>query len=90
MLRKLSEHIQDCYERAADCAEQAAQASDEIWKSDFINMERSWTRLARSCEYMHELERLLLESYQDKVLALGSNFELRGMKTPSGGRGSSS
>jgi hypothetical protein len=90
MLRKLSKHIQDCYERAAECAEQAAQASDEIWKSDFINMERSWTHLAKSCEHMHELERLLLESYRDKVLALGSNFKLRVMKTPSDGRSSSS
>jgi hypothetical protein len=71
MLQKLSEHILDCYERAAECADQAAQAPDEIWKSDFINMEQSWTHLARSCEYMEELERLLLNCYRDKVRGVG-------------------
>jgi hypothetical protein len=30
-------------------------------------MERSWTHLARCCEYMQQLERLLLESYRDKI-----------------------
>jgi hypothetical protein len=72
MLWKLREHILDCYERAAECAEQADQASDEIRKSDFINMERSWIHLARSCEYMEELERLLLDSYRDQVQGVDS------------------
>jgi hypothetical protein len=72
MLQKLSEHILDCYERAAECAEQAAQSSDEIRKADFINMERSWTHLARSCEYMERLERILLECYRDIVQREGS------------------
>jgi hypothetical protein len=80
MLNKLREHIQDCYERAAECADQAAQAPDKIWKSDFINMERSWTHLARCCEYMQQLERLLLESYRDKI----SN--VRATKKPRKGR----
>jgi hypothetical protein len=72
MLEKLSEQIQDCYGRAADCAEQAAQASDEIRRSDFTIMERCWIHLAKSCEYMQELERLLLDCYRDKVQRLGS------------------
>jgi hypothetical protein len=75
MLQKLSEHILDCYERAAECAEQAAQASDEIRKTDFINMQRSWTHLARSCEYMGELERFLLNAYRDKIQGVGSTSD---------------
>jgi hypothetical protein len=81
MLQKLRDHIQDCYERAAECAEQAGEASDGIRKSDFINMERSWIHLARSCEYMEELERLLLESYRDRVQLLGSDFKRTAMKS---------
>ena len=67
MLQQLSDHIRDCYERATECAEQAAQASDEIRKSDFIIMERSWTHLARNCELMERMERYLLELYRVKV-----------------------
>ena len=67
MPQKLNDHIRDCYERAAECAEQAAQAYDEIWKADFITMERSWIHLARTCEFMERLENSLLESYRLKV-----------------------
>ena len=82
MLEKLNDHIRDCYERAAECAKQAAHASDEIWKADFIIMERSWTHLARTCEFVERLEHSLLESYRLKTQGGRSRSKLRAMKKP--------
>ncbi|SRR5258708_213707 len=64
MLQKLSQHISqhisECYDRAADCKRRAEQTTDSARKTELLDFERSWTRLAHSYEFGESLERFLL------------------------------
>ena len=62
MLQRLTRHIAECHERAADCAQRAEHTGDSARKTDLLNMERTWTHLARSYEFVESLERFLLDS----------------------------
>jgi len=50
MLRKTSAQVADCYERAGESRARAATATDEIEKTEYLNIERRWIMLARSYE----------------------------------------
>jgi hypothetical protein len=65
MLQKLNEHIAACYDRAADCRRRAGQATDAATKSELLDLERSWTRLAQGYEFVETLERFLLSARND-------------------------
>jgi hypothetical protein len=55
MLESLSEQIRDCYAHAEDCAWKAAAQIDPRLKQDFLDMERRWLTLAKSCELTQRL-----------------------------------
>ena len=62
MLQKLSQHIAECYERAANCKRRAEQTIDTARKTELLDFERTWTHLAHSYEFVESLERFLLSA----------------------------
>ena len=60
MLQKLSQHISECYDRAADCRQRAEHTTESARKTELLDFERTWTHLARSYEFVESLERFLL------------------------------
>jgi hypothetical protein len=60
MLQRLSQHIAECYERAADCKRRAEHTSDPARKTELLDFERTWAHLARSYEFVESLEQFLL------------------------------
>jgi hypothetical protein len=66
MLQKLGQHIGDCLEQAAVCRQRAEQATDSALKSDLLEMEVRWTKLARSYELVESMERFLLSARYDR------------------------
>ena len=62
MLQKLSQHIVECYDRAADCKRRAEQTIDTARKTELLDFERTWTHLARSYEFVESLETFLLNA----------------------------
>lgn len=50
MLSKLSVRVAECYEHAVECAQQAKNTDDTKLRDEFLNLERSWIKLARSIE----------------------------------------
>jgi hypothetical protein len=50
MLSKLSVRVAECYEHAGECAQQAKSTDDSKLRDEFLNLERSWIKLARSIE----------------------------------------
>jgi hypothetical protein len=62
MLQKLSQHIGECYERAADCKRRAEQSIDAARKAELLDLESTWTHLARSYEFVESLETFLLSA----------------------------
>jgi PAS domain S-box-containing protein len=56
MLRRLSEQVRACYERAAESKRNAEEATDSRLKGDFLDMEKRWLALARSYEFTESLE----------------------------------
>jgi hypothetical protein len=65
MLQKLDHRIGDCLEQAAACRQRAEQATDAALKSDLLEMEVRWTKLARSYELVESMERFLLSAHRD-------------------------
>jgi hypothetical protein len=57
MLQKLSEHISDCFERAARAEERAAEASNAAAKEDHEQIAKAWRHLAASYQFVEALER---------------------------------
>jgi len=68
MLQRLSQHIAECYERAAHCKQRAEHTSDVARKTELLDFERTWTHLAHSYEFVESLERFLLSArnHQDR------------------------
>jgi len=62
MLQKLSQHISECYNRGADCKRRAEQTDDFDRKTELLNLQRTWTHLAHSYEFVESLERFLLSA----------------------------
>jgi hypothetical protein len=50
MLSKLSVRVAECYEHAGECAQHAKNTDDSKLRDEFLNLERSWIKLARSIE----------------------------------------
>lgn len=55
MLENLSEEMRRCYEEAEVCARAAAALTDEKLRADYLRLEQSWLRLARSYELRQRL-----------------------------------
>jgi hypothetical protein len=47
MLQKLSQHIGDCYDRAADSKRRAERTTDFARKTELLDFERTWTHLSQ-------------------------------------------
>jgi hypothetical protein len=55
MLRKVSDQVACCYQRASECRAKAANAFNEAAKQEYLDMERRWLMLARSYEFSDRL-----------------------------------
>ena len=60
MLRKLGDQINECLVHAAMARNWANETADPERKAEFLRLELSWTRLARSYEFVESLENFLL------------------------------
>jgi hypothetical protein len=67
MLQKLGDHVRACYERAAECAEQAKTETNEKIRNDLLKMEKTWTHLAKSYEFVQSLESFLLDAHRRRT-----------------------
>ena len=56
MLRRLSDEIAACHERAALCAERAKSLTDPEMRNFYLQMEQRWIKLARSYSVSETLE----------------------------------
>jgi hypothetical protein len=61
MLQKLGPHIAECLERAVHCKRRASETENLESRREFLDLERTWTHLARSYEFVESLERFLLD-----------------------------
>jgi len=59
MLRKLGDHITNCLVHAAMARSRADETADPTRKAEFLCLELSWIRLARSYEFVESLETFL-------------------------------
>jgi len=59
MLRKIPEHILECLGRAAEARGRADDATDPILKSDYLEMELRWMRLAESYRFVEQANQFL-------------------------------
>jgi hypothetical protein len=51
MLQKMSADVAYCYGRARDCFAKAREASNELIKADFLDLEVRWLLLAQSYQF---------------------------------------
>ena len=72
VLNNLSEQIRECLRHAEDCSRKAAAQTDPNLKDDFLNLERRWLFLARSCEFT------------DRITALSGETKRQVDKLPKG------
>jgi hypothetical protein len=56
MLSNLSEQVRDCLRHAEERAYRAKIEPDAALTRDYIEMERRWLALARSCQFSEQLE----------------------------------
>lgn len=61
MLRKIADQIKNCLEGAANARSLADKTTDPVRKAEYLSIELSWIRLARSYEVQENLETFLLE-----------------------------
>ena len=55
MLENISEHARECLSKAEECRRIAESTSDQRVRSDFLDMERRWLRLAESYQFADRL-----------------------------------
>ena len=67
MLQKLDRHIRECYEYAAENAALARTETDEGMRAKLLRLERTWTHLAKSYEFVQTLEAFLLDASKTRV-----------------------
>jgi hypothetical protein len=48
--------VRDCLQRAEECGQQAKLQRDPKLAGDYLDLERRWLRLARSCQLAEQLE----------------------------------
>ena len=51
VLQDLSEPVRECLRKAEECRRVAESAADERTRSDFLDMERRWLKLAESYQF---------------------------------------
>src|SRR5579872_4101826 len=56
MLKRLSDNIRECFERAAEAKLLADATNDPALKAEYLNAERRWLILARSYGFSERLE----------------------------------
>ena len=61
MLRGLPEHVRECYIRAAESREKAGGLPEGDLRDQYLEMERRWTQLAQSFEFVESLQRFLVD-----------------------------
>jgi hypothetical protein len=66
MLKKPSDQIAFCYQRASECRAKAADASNEAVRQEYLDIEHRWVLLAsryelseRGTDYLSEIDRRL-------------------------------
>lgn len=62
MLENLDREIRDCYRRAERCARRAQATGDERLRADYLRLEESWLKLARSHELRQRLTLFINEA----------------------------
>ncbi len=73
MLRKLTDEVRNCYERADECGRKAnASASAEL-RADFLLLQQSWLNLARSYEFAERLLDFSAENNRRRAARLGGD-----------------
>ena len=72
LLQNLSDEVRLCYERAAEAKERADGTPDPEAKADFLNMERRWLLLARSCEFGDSLRENMRQAKWARAIPLVS------------------
>jgi len=55
MLQKVSPEVKYCLQHAEDCAERARGEPDPLLCRDFFDMEMRWLKLARSYQFVDQL-----------------------------------
>jgi hypothetical protein len=55
MLQNLSPEVRYCLRHAEDCAERARREPDASLQRDFFDMETRWLKLARSYQFLDQL-----------------------------------
>jgi len=86
MLQKLSDHIADCLAQANIAELRASEASNEILRSDYDRLAKTWRHLASSYQFVESLERFLLDAERAKRAWLfGPANENRGRMFPPAG-----
>src|SRR5580693_7483269 len=63
MLQKFDSHISECLDRATGCRRRAEQADQVVLKFELLDLERTWTHLAQSYEFVESLERFVLSAH---------------------------
>ncbi len=66
MLQKFSEHIANCFHRAAEADGRAAETTDTRLRADHARMAQTWRHLARSYQFVEALETFLLDAERVK------------------------
>jgi hypothetical protein len=66
VLQKLDQHICECLEHAAQADERAANETHPDLRAEYVELARTWRKLARSFEFAQSLEQFLLDSQKGK------------------------
>ena len=68
MLENVNEHARECLSKAAECRRLAESTSDQRMRSDFLDMERRWLKLANSYQFADRLSDWLSEAERKRRL----------------------
>jgi hypothetical protein len=70
MPQQLDDQIRACHLRAQQCRTEAELAQDTAVRVQLQDLERQWLHVARSYEFIENLERLLLHHQKDPVTSV--------------------
>jgi hypothetical protein len=64
MLQNMSQEVRECLRQAEDCAQRAKATSDPSVQRDFCDMEAHWLRLAKSYQFLEQLNTFTVHNQQ--------------------------
>jgi hypothetical protein len=64
LLQNLSQEVRECLQHAQDCAQRAKATSDPTVQRDFYDMEARWLKLARSYQFLDQLNSFTVHNQQ--------------------------